>query len=100
LPKRATSELKEFVVLTCYLYVTLGSVIVMKTAVLNSHGIQSVLWGVAIVKALLLAKFMLIGRAMKLGEKHTGGPLIWPTLYKAAAFPILLIIMTSSNKPL
>jgi hypothetical protein len=94
LPQRATSELKELVVLTCYLYVTLGSVIVMKTAVLHSHGIHSVLWGVAIVKALLLAKFMLIGRAMKLGEKHTAGPLIWPTLYKATAFLILLLIMT------
>jgi hypothetical protein len=94
LPQRARSELKELVVLTCYLYVTLGTVIVMKTAVLHSYGIHSVLWGVAIVKALLLAKFMLIGRAMKLGEGRTSGPLIWPTLYKAAAFLVLLIIMT------
>ena len=94
LPQRAKSEFKELVILTGYLYVTLGAVIVMKTAVLHSHGIHSVLWGVAIVKALLLAKFMLIGRAMKLGERQTAGPLIWPTLYKAAAFLVLLIVMT------
>ena len=94
LRQRATSELKELVVLTCYLYVTLGVVIVMKTAVLHSYGIHSVLWGVAIVKALVLAKFILIGRAMKLGERRTTGPLIWPTLYRTAAFLILLIIMT------
>jgi hypothetical protein len=94
LPQRAKSEFKELVILTAYLYVTLGTVIVMKTAVLHSYGIHSVLWGVAIVKALLLAKFMLIGRAMKLGEGHTTGPLIWPTLYKAAAFLVLLIVMT------
>jgi hypothetical protein len=93
LPQRATSELKEFIVLTCYLYVTLGAVIVMKTAVLHSQGIHSVLWGVAIVKALLLAKFMLIGRAMKIGERSTVGPLIWPTLHKAVAFLVLLVVL-------
>jgi hypothetical protein len=93
LPKRAASELKEFIILTCYLYVTLGAVIVMKTAVLHSHGIHSALWGVAIVKALLLAKFMLIGRAMKIGERKTAEPLIWPTLRKAVAFLILLVVL-------
>jgi hypothetical protein len=93
LQKRATSELKEFVILTVYLYITLGAVILLKTATLHSHGIDSALWGVAIVKALLLAKFMLIGRAMKIGEGRTTGPLIWPTLYKALAFLILLVIL-------
>jgi hypothetical protein len=93
LPQRATSEFKEFIVLTCYLYVTLGAVIVMKTAVLHSQGIHSVLWGVAIVKALLLAKFMLIGRAMKIGERRSVGPLIWPTLNKAVTFLVLLVVM-------
>jgi hypothetical protein len=93
LPQRARSEFKELAILTAYLYVTLGTVIVMKTAVLHSYGIHSVLWGVAIVKALLLAKFMLIGRAMKLGERHTSGPLILPTLYKASAFLVLLMTL-------
>jgi hypothetical protein len=93
LRKRATRELKEFLILTAYLYITLGAVILMKTAVLHSHGIDSVLWGVAIVKALLLAKFMLIGRAMKVGERRATGPLIWPTLRKAFAFLILLIVL-------
>ena len=37
---------------------------------------------------------MLLGDAMKIGERTTTGPLIWPTLYKAFAFLVLLIIMT------
>jgi hypothetical protein len=94
LQRRATSELKEFVILTAYLYVTLGSVIVMKTAVLHSYGIDTALWGVAIVKALLLAKFMLIGRAMKIGESRKTGPLTWPVMKKAFAFLILLVVLT------
>ena len=82
-------------ILTAYLYVTLGAVILMKAAVLHTHGIHSALWGIAIVKALLLAKFMLIGNGLKLGERYKDRPLIWPTLHKAAAFLVLLVILTS-----
>jgi hypothetical protein len=95
LNQRAVHELREFVILTAYLYVTLGAVILMKTAVLHTHGIHSALWGIAIVKALLLAKFMLIGNGLKLGERYRNRPLIWPTLHKAVAFLVLLVILTS-----
>ncbi len=94
LRERATHELKEFVVLVVYLYITLGAVILLKTAVLHTQGIEVAPWGIAIVKALLLAKFILVGRAMKIGERATTSPLIWPTLYRAAAFLMLLIILT------
>ena len=94
LHQRAIHELKEFVILALYLYITLGAVIAMKTAVLHTQGIEFVPWGIAIVKAMVLAKFMLIGRALKVGERNTTSPLIWPTLHKAFAFLVLLIILT------
>ena len=34
----AIHELKEFVLLTVYLYITLGAVVLMKTAVLHTEG--------------------------------------------------------------
>jgi hypothetical protein len=94
LPQRAVHEFREFAILTVYLYITLGAVIAMKTAVLHTQGIEFAPWGLAIVKALLLAKFMLIGRALKIGERDKTRPLIWPTLYKAFAFLVLLIVLT------
>jgi hypothetical protein len=84
LQQRATHEIKELLILTAYLYVTLGAVIA---------GIEFAPWGLAIVKALVLAKFILVGDAMKIGEGHTG-PLIWPTLHKAVGFLLLLVILT------
>jgi hypothetical protein len=42
----------------------------------------------------VLAKFMLVGRAMKIGERYSTRPLIWPTLHKAGAFLMLLIVLT------
>ena len=86
-------ELKELVFISLYLYITIGAVILMKTAVLHTQGIEFTPWGIAIVKAVLLAKFMLLGEAMKIGE-HTTRPLIWPTLQKAFALLALLIILT------
>jgi hypothetical protein len=93
LQQRAAHELKELLILTAYLYVTLGAMIVVKTAVLHTEGIEFAPWGVAILKALVLAKFILIGDAMKIGERHIG-PLIWPTLHKAFGFLVLLVILT------
>jgi hypothetical protein len=92
--QRAMHELKEFVVLALYLYVCLGAVILMKTAVLHSQGIEFAFWGVAAIKAMVLAKFMLVGFAMKFGEGNSTAPLIWPTLKMAIAFLGLLIVMT------
>jgi cytochrome bd-type quinol oxidase subunit 2 len=92
--QRAIHEVKEFAILALYLYITLGAVIMMKTAVLHTVGIEAAPWGIAIIKALVLAKFMLFGFAMKLGQGKTTGPLIWPTLQMALAFLALLIVMT------
>ena len=94
LHQRAMHELKELVFISLYLYITIGAVILMKTAVLHTQGIEFTPWGIAIVKAVVLAKFMLIGEAMKIGGRTTTGPLIWPTLQKALGLLALLIIMT------
>jgi hypothetical protein len=94
LRQRGARELKELVILTLYFYITLGAVILMKAAVLHDQGVAFVPWGIAAVKALVLAKFMLLGRAMKIGERYTTEPLIWPTLHKTFAFLVLLVVLT------
>src|ERR1700712_3187976 len=87
-------ELKEFAILALYLYICLGAVILMKTGVLHTIGIEAAPWGIAIIKAMVLAKFMLLGFALKFGEGNSTAPLIWPTLKMASAFLGLLIALT------
>ena len=94
LHQRAIHELKEFVILALYLYITLGAVIMMKTAILDTAGIGFAPWGIAIVKAVVLGKFVLLGNLAHVGGRDISGPLIWPTLHKAFAFLVLLIILT------
>jgi hypothetical protein len=95
LHQRAMHELKEVVFITLYLYVTLGAVILMKTAALHTQGVEFTPWGIAIFKAVVLAKFMLLGEAIKIGGRTTTGPLIWPTLRKAFGLLVLLIVMNT-----
>ena len=94
LHRRAVHELKEFVILFVYLYITIGAVVLLKAAVLHAQGIDSIVWGIAVIKAALLAKFMMLGYVMKIGERNSTRALIWPTLHKAFGFLVLLIIMT------
>jgi hypothetical protein len=95
LQQRAMHELKELVIISIYLYITIGAVIMMKTAVLRTEGgVEFIPWGIAIVKAVVLAKFMMLGNIIKLGGGNTTGALIWPTLRRAFAFLVLLIVLT------
>jgi hypothetical protein len=95
LHQRLIQELKELAIISAYLYITLGAVIMMKTAVLRTEGgVEFIPWGIAIVKAVVLGKFVLLGNMVHVGGRDISGPLIWPTLRRAFAFLVLLVILT------
>ena len=95
LHQRAMHEFKELAIISSYLYVTLGAVILMKTAVLRTEGgVEFIPWGIAIIKAVVLGKFVLLGDLVHLGGRNTTRPLIWPTLRRAFSFLVLLVVLT------
>ena len=47
LRQRAMHELKELVLISLYLYITLGAVILIKTAVLHTEGVKFAPWGIS-----------------------------------------------------
>jgi hypothetical protein len=88
-------EFKAMAALAAYLYVCFGAIILFKSAVLREAGIHHEIWGLAAIKALLLAKFMLLGRMLHVGVRFRDKPLIWPTLYHALTFLLVLLILTT-----
>ena len=95
LHQRAMHEFKELAIISAYLYVTIGAVILMKAAVLRTeNGVDFIPWGIAIVKAVVLGKFVLLGNMVHVGGRDISGPLIWPTLRRAFAILVLLIVLT------
>lgn len=89
LKQRAYNEFKEFLLIAFYLWVVFALFLLYKSVILN-ESISYVSRGVALVNALVLGKFVLIARALHLGDQADNAPLIYPTLLKAALFSILL----------
>ena len=92
---KAFEEFKALAALSAYLYVCLGAVILFKSAVLREVGVTYTIWGVALVKAIILGKFMLLLRMAHIGERYRHKPLIWPTLYQSLMFLVMLLILTT-----
>lgn len=90
---RITGEFREFVIIAAYLYLCFTALAYLKAAILQAHGIAFAPFGFAAVKALICAKFVLVGRALHIGERFKTLPLIWPTLYKSLAFLVLLLVL-------
>jgi hypothetical protein len=90
---RVTNELREFAVIAAYLYVCFTALAYLKATILQAHGIPFAPFGFAAVKALICAKFVLVGRALHIGERLKSMPLIWPTLHKSLTFLALLIVL-------
>jgi hypothetical protein len=88
-------EFKAMAALAAYLYICFGAVTLFKSAVLREAGIHYEIWGIAAVKALVLAKFMLVGRMLHVGTRFRNKPLIWPTLYSSLMFLVMLLFLTT-----
>jgi hypothetical protein len=93
LGKRAAAELKEFLIVAAYLYVCFTALAYFKAAILQAHDVDFAPFGIAAIKALICAKFMSIGHAVHLGERHKKEALIWPTLRRSFAFLVLLLVL-------
>jgi hypothetical protein len=91
---RARHEGLRFAATAGYLYVCFGALVALKSAILHGHGLPPLPLGLALVKALLLAKFMMVGDALRLGERYRTRPLIWPILHRSVVFLALLVGLT------
>ena len=87
-------ELKEYAAISLYLYVCFGAVLLYKASVLQARGIDYAPYGLAAIKALILAKFMLLGHAARLGERYRRKPLIYPVLHSSFVFLALLVALS------
>jgi hypothetical protein len=93
--QRITNEFREFVVVAIYLGICFTALAYLKAAILQAHGIAFAPFGFAAAKAMICAKFVLVGRMFHLGERFKSLPLIWPTLHKSFVFLVLLLVLNA-----
>jgi hypothetical protein len=62
--------------------------------ILGEYSISYFHYGYGIFQALILAKLILIGESLRLGEKYENHPLIIPTLYKTVVFSFFVLLFS------
>jgi hypothetical protein len=96
LSQRLRHELTEYLIISAYLYVCFGSVIFYKAAILRGHGIEfRSLFGVALVKALVLGKFILVMQALSIGERGNRAYGMLTSIFTTSVLFVVLLIALS-----
>ena len=94
LAARAAHEFRQYVAISVYLFVCFAAVLFYKDAVLNAYGFKVTLYGLAAVKAVIMAKFMLVGHALRVGERFQHRALIYPLLFRSFVFLVMLLVLS------
>jgi hypothetical protein len=94
LKTRVLHEIKEMGILFLYLAVLLCAFTTYRMLILSEYHIGYQHYAYSIFEALVLSKVIIIGRMLKIGERHGARPLIIPALYKTITFSLFIIAFT------
>lgn len=92
--QKAREELRVFLFITLYLAVFLGSFNTYRRLILAEQGVSTLNYGLSLIEAMLLAKILLLGDALKLGRSLEHRSLLVVCLLKALLFSALTILFT------
>jgi hypothetical protein len=91
---RVAAELKKTLGVSLYLALFLGAFTTYRRLLLAEYQISYFRYGYVLFEALVLAKVVVLGSVLRVGERFRHRPLIVPTLYKTLCFSILLLGFT------
>ena len=91
LKEKATHQLREFLVITIYLWALFVLLVINQSVVLARAEPDYQAYGFAIFNALMLAKVLLTGEDLKFGTRFKDKPLLYSILYKCFIFTLFLI---------
>ena len=91
LKEKAAFQLKEFLAMFVYLWLLLALFVIHRSIILAEQHLNYQAQGFAIVNALILAKIMLIGEDLHLGNRFRDKPLVYSILYKSLVFAVFFI---------
>lgn len=92
--QRLREELIKYGIVSGYLYISFGVLLIYEATVAGGRH-EALPFGIALVKALVLGKFLLIGDAMKVGSRVDSHPLVHRVASKSLAFLAVLLVFTS-----
>lgn len=91
---RALEELRKYAYLSAYLYICFGVLLLYKASILEAQNVHFLHFGIALAKALIIGKFILIGDAIKVGLRGPADVLLHRILWRSLALLIMLMIFS------
>ena len=94
LKARLVEETKTYLFLFVYLAVLFVAFATYRMLLSAEYRVAYFRYGYALVEALVLAKVILLGRMLRVGERFGRAPLIVPTVYKTLCFSAFVLVFT------
>jgi len=88
--QKIISELIEYWIVVGYLICFFGVFTWYRRLILAEYQISYLHYGIILIEALVLAKVILVGEALRLGRRLEDKPLIVPTIYKSVIFSLFV----------
>lgn len=90
LTQKVGHEIREYLVISFYLFVVFSLLVVHRSMILAEHHIDYTLHEFALINALALAKVMLVAQDLHFADRFHDPSLIYPTLVKSFVFTVVL----------
>jgi len=94
LKEKVVHEVVEYWINVGYLTLVFAAFTQYRRFLLAAHDITYTNYGFAVIEALVLAKVIMIGEAVRLGRGLEQKSLIYPTLYKTLVFTLFVGVFT------
>ena len=85
-------ELIRYWLIVLYMTIFFGAFASYRRLLLAHYGISYEDYGIAVIRALVLAKVVLVAETLRLGRGYEEKPLIIPTLYKTFLFTVCVAL--------
>ncbi len=93
--ERLREELVKYAMISAYLFVYFAALLLYQTSSEPALANHPVPWTLALVKALVLGKFILIGHALSVGSRADAQPLLHRIAWKSLAMLLVLVVFTA-----
>ncbi len=88
------TETQQYVVLTAYIALVMFGLKIYKKMILDEFNISYFHVGFSFFEAMVLAKVIMLGDFLKLGERFNDKPLVFKTLYKSFCMSLLALVFS------
>jgi hypothetical protein len=94
LKAKAKEELRLLLIITVYLAILFCSFLTYRRLISRELGVTSFHYGFAVIEAVVIAKVILIGKAMGLGKRDAGRALMVAVLRSSVVYAVLIALFS------